>query len=194
MKYPSGIKLNTTKNITYDNRGMTLEADINITNQYYIENSIAFIYKKPTPIQIVTVDYSKNSAIIKEAYFKEPSTTDYNGLYKGKYIDFEAKETENKTSFPLSNIHLHQIKHIENIINNDGIGFLIVRFNKLNKTFLLLGIDLVNFIKSNSRKSIPLNYFEEKAYLIEEKYIPRVDYLKVVDLLYGGTKNEEKSK
>ena len=194
MKYPSGIKLNTTKNITYDNRGMTLEADINITNQYYIENNIAFIYKKPTPIQIVTVDYSKNSAIIKEAYFKEPSTTDYNGLYKGKYIDFEAKETENKTSFPLSNIHLHQIKHIENIINNDGIGFLIVRFNKLNKTFLLLGIDLVNFIKSNSRKSIPLNYFEEKAYLIEEKYIPRVDYLKVIDLLYGGTKNEEKSK
>lgn len=186
MKYPGGIKLNTTKNITYDNRGMNLESDINITNQYYIDNNIAFIYKKPTPIQIVKTDYSKNNAIIKEAYFKEPSTTDYNGLYKGMYIDFEAKETENKTSFPLSNLHMHQIRHIENIINNDGIGFLIVRFNKLNKTFLLLGQDLISFIKNNTRKSIPINYFEEKAYLIEEKYIPRIDYLKIIDLLYGG--------
>lgn len=192
MKYPSGIKFNTTKNVTYDNRGMNLEADINITNQYYIENNIAFIYKKPTPIQIVKTEYSKNNAIIKEAYFKEPSTTDYNGLYKGKYIDFEAKETECKTSFPLSNIHLHQIKHIENIINNDGIGFLIVRFSRLNRNYLLLGIDLINFIKNNTRKSIPLNYFEEKAYLIEEKYIPRIDYLKVIDFIYGGMKNEEK--
>ena len=194
MKYPSGIKLNTTKNIAYDNRGMTLESDINFTNQYYIDNNIAFIYKKPTPIQIVKTDYSKNSAIIKEAYFKEPSTTDYNGLYKGMYIDFEAKETESKTSFPLSNLHKHQIKHIENIINNNGIGFLIVRFNKLNKTFLLLGQHLISFIKNNERKSIPLNYFEEKAYLIEEKYIPRIDYLKIIDLLYGGIKNEEKKK
>lgn len=188
MKYPSGIKLNTTKNINYDNRGMTLEADINITNQYYIEQNIAFIYKKPTPIQIVKVDYSKNSATIKEAYFKEPSTTDYNGLYKGKYIDFEAKETECKTSFPLSNIHKHQIKHINNIISNDGIGFIIIRFNKLNKTFLLLGEDLINFTKNNTRKSIPIDYFEKNAYLIEEKYIPRVDYLKIVDLIYGGIK------
>lgn len=193
MKYPGGIKLNTTKNITYDNRGMNLEEDINITNQYYIENNIAFIYKKPTPIQVTKVDYSKNNAIIKEAYFKEPSTTDYNGLYKGMYIDFEAKETESKTSFPLSNIHKHQIKHIENIVNNNGISFLIVRFNKLNKTFLLLGEDLINFININSRKSIPLDYFNKNAYLIEEKYIPRVDYLKVIDLMYGGIINDKNS-
>lgn len=192
MKYPNGIKLSTTKNITYDNRGMNLEGDINLTNKYYIDNNIAFIYKKPTPIQVTKVDYSKNNAVIKEAYFKEPSTTDYNGLYKGKYIDFEAKETENSTSFPLSNIHDHQIEHIKNIVNNGGLGFLIVRFNKLNKTFLLWGCDLISFIKNNSRKSIPLDYFNEKAYLIEEKYIPRVDYLKIIDLTYGGINEKDK--
>lgn len=192
MKYPSGIKLNTTKNITYNNRGMNLEEDINITNKYYIENDIAFIYKKPTPIQITKVDYSRNNAIIKEAYFKEPSTTDYNGLYKGHYIDFEAKETESKTSFPLSNIHKHQIKHIENVCKHGGIGFLIIRFNKLNKTFLLPGKYLIHFIETNQRKSIPLDYFNEKAYLIEEKYIPRIDYLKIVDLIYGGVYGKDK--
>lgn len=190
MKYPNGIKLNTTKNITYANRGMTLEEDINLTNAYYLERNIAFIYKKPTPIQVIKVDYSKNSAIIKEAYFKEPSTTDYNGLYKGKYIDFDAKETNSTTSFPLNNIHSHQIKHIKDIVLNNGIGFLIIRFNKLNKTYLLLGENLINFINNNERKSIPLIFFEKYAYLIEEKYIPRVDYLKVIDSIIGGIKNE----
>lgn len=190
MKYPNGIKLNTTKNVTYANRGMTLEEDINLTNAYYKEKNIAFIYKKPTPIQVIKVDYSKNSAVIKEAYFKEPSTTDYNGLYKGRYIDFDAKETESKTSFPIKNIHNHQIKHIKNIIENNGIGFLIIRFNKLNKTYLLKGEDLINFINNNERKSIPLEYFEKQAYLIEEKYIPRVDYLKIIDSIFGGNENE----
>ena len=117
MNYPKGIK--TEKNINssntkYDNRGMGLENDINITNQYYIEKKKAYIYKKPTPIQVTKIDYRNNSIVIKEGYFKEPSTTDYNGLYDGKYIDFEAKETNSKTSFPLSNIHKHQILHIKN--------------------------------------------------------------------------------
>ena len=109
MNYPNGIKkdnsisLSTLKNSK--NRGMTLENDLNETNEYYREEDIAIIYKKPTPIKIVKVDYpSRNEAKIKEAFFTVPSTTDYNGLYKGKYIDFDAKETENKTSFPLANV------------------------------------------------------------------------------------------
>lgn len=44
---------------SYSNRGMTLEADLNETNQYYLVNGIAVIHKKPTPVQIVNVDYPK---------------------------------------------------------------------------------------------------------------------------------------
>ncbi len=74
---------------------MTLEEDINETNEYYLNQEIAVIHKKPTPVQIVQVDYPKRSAaVIKEAYFKQASTTDYNGLFRGFYIDFEAKETK----------------------------------------------------------------------------------------------------
>lgn len=186
MNYPSGIKKDYNKTITYGNRGMNLEEDINLTNKYYIDTNIAFIYKKPTPIQITKVDYKGGKAIIREAFFKEPSTTDYNGIYNGKYIDFEAKETVSSTSFPIKNIHSHQIKHIENIINSNGISFIIVRFVKLNETFLLLGENLIHFIKTNKRKSIPYNFFKEKAYLIKQKYIPRVDYLKVISDIYGG--------
>ena len=187
MNLPKGIKQNvTTNNVTYGNRGMSLENDLNLTNSYYVDKNIAFIYKKPTPIQVTKVEYKNNDIKIKEAFFKEPSTTDYNGLYKGKYIDFEAKETLNKTSFPLENIHKHQIKHISNIVNNGGIGFLIVRFTKLNRDYLLLGQDLLNFINNNDRKSIPIKYFEDNAYLLETGYIPRIDYLKIIDKIYGG--------
>ncbi len=190
MNYPNGIKhkTNTQKNnINYANRGMSLEADLNLSNEYYREKSIAFIYKKPTPIKVTKVSYpSRCEAIIKEAFFEKPSTTDYNGLYKGKYIDFEAKETNLSTSFPLSNIHKHQIEHIKNIVIHGGVCFLIVRFIKKNETFLLKGEDLISFIDSNVRKSIPLNYFKEKAFLIEDGYLPRIDYLKVVDQIYGG--------
>jgi len=182
MNYPGGIKPLNNKFVHYNNRGMSLEYDINISNQYYIDNEIAFIYKKPTPVQITKVDYpSRNKAVITEAFFKEPSTTDYNGLYKGKYIDFEAKETNNPTSFPLSNIHKHQVKHIRNINNNNGICFLIVRFNKSRKTYYLTAKDFLNYIDNTTRKSIPIEYFEEKAYPIEEKYIPRLDYIKIIE-------------
>ena len=187
MNYPKGIKKENTNNyIKFDNRGMDLENDINITNEYYASNNIAYIYKKPTPIQVTKVDYKNNSVIIKEAYFKEPSTTDYNGLYKGKYIDFEAKETNSKTSFPLSNIHKHQIQHIRNITNNGGTCFLIVRFTTLNRNYILMGNDFINYIDGNTRKSVPIDYFEEKGYLIELSYVPRLDYIKVLDKIEGG--------
>ena len=138
MNYPLGVKSTEKKCINYGNRGMSLEYDLNETNNYYLLQDIAVIYKKPTPIKIVDVDYpSRKEAVIKKAFFQIPSTTDYNGIYKGKYIDFEAKETTSSTSFPLANIHNHQIKHLQSIEKHGGIAFLIVRFTKLNKNFLL---------------------------------------------------------
>lgn len=164
----------------YANRGMTLESEINDSNRYYLENDIAVVYKKPTPIKVVK---QVNEKIIN-AYFEKPSTTDYNGLYKGKYIDFEAKETKG-VSFPLKNIHPHQIRHLENIERHGGICFLIVRFVNVNETYLLFERDFDYFIKNNTRKSIPIDYFKEKGYLIKDKLRPMVDYIEIIDK-YGG--------
>ena len=144
---------------TYANRGMNLEHDINQTNAYYDLKNIAIIYKKPTPIKVVNVEYPSNK--IKEAYFNEPSTLDYTGIYKKYYLEFDAKETKSNTSFPISNIHNHQLKHIEKVIQHGGITFLIIRFSSLNINFLLPGENLINFINNNTRKSIPLEYFEK---------------------------------
>lgn len=186
MKHPSGIVKNNPKITNYGNRGMGLEGDINLSNEYYLLQDKAVIHKKPTPITIQKVDYpSRIEAVIKEAYFKTPSTTDYNGLYKGRYLDFEAKETKNN-SFPLSNIHSHQIEHLRKIVKHGGIAFIIIRFTHLEKTFYLKADDLFTFLKTEKRKSIPLSYFEEKGYLIKESFQPRLRYLDIVDTLYFG--------
>lgn len=110
--------------IEYGGRGMSLEKDIERSNQFYMKHRRAVIHKKPTPVQVVHVDYPKRSqAVIKEAYFRTPSTTDYNGIYQGYHIDFEAKETKNKTSFPLQNIHEHQVRHMSHVSEQGGIVF-----------------------------------------------------------------------
>lgn len=183
MLYPNNIKKEYTKlTISHSNRGMNLEHIINQTNEYYKKNDIALIYKKPTPIGIVDVSYKNNKKVIEKAYFKEQSTLDYNGLYRGKYIDFDAKETQNKTAFPLSNIHTHQTEHIRNVLKHKGIVFLIIRMN--NNIYLLTGEDYINYIDNETRKSISFKYIEEKGYLIKETYNPSLDYLKVIDKIY----------
>ena len=53
------ITIKNNKLINYGNRGMTLEADINITNDYYIDKKIALIYKKPIPIKVLKINSTK---------------------------------------------------------------------------------------------------------------------------------------
>ena len=188
MLYPGCIKKEYKRNISHKNRGMKLENLINQTNEYYIENDIAIIYKKPPPILVCQVDYKKNK--ILEGYYKTPSTLDYNGIYKGKYIDFDAKETKNKTSFPLANIHPHQIKHIERVINHWGISFILLKMN--DNYYYLKGEDLLDFIKNNNRKSIPFEFIDSTCKKIKENYNPALDYLKIIDKLYLGGSHEKK--
>ena len=183
MKYPNNIKKSYKKEINYKNRGMDLESLINDACKYYLEHDLAIIYKKPTPIGVVDVDY-KNGAVINKAYFKEPSTLDYNGIYKGKYVEFDAKECASKTSFPLSNIHLHQIKHIENIIRHGGIAFLIISIN--GGYYLFKGSDLLQFIQNNDRKSIPYSLIQEIGYPLTYNYNIGIDYLKGIEEAYKG--------
>ncbi|GAE25029.1 recombination protein RecU [Halalkalibacter wakoensis JCM 9140] len=203
IRYPNGRRFTKkastqnnkqNKELTYSNRGMTLEDDLNETNQYYLEKSKAVIHKKPTPIQIVQVDYPKRSAaVIKEAYFKQASTTDYNGVYKGHYLDFEAKETKNKTSFPLQNFHDHQIAHMKQVKNQNGIAFVILRFSLTDEIYLLDAAHLISFYdqKETSRKSIRKLDIEKYGVLIKIGYHPRIDYLQAVDSLYF---NEQSTK
>ena len=199
IRYPNGklfskdettpTKSNKTrmKQPSFSNRGKSLEDDLDETNKYYLTAGIANVHKKPVPIQIVKVEYPKRSAaVIKEAYFRTPSTTDYNGVWNGMYIDFEAKETESKTSFPLKNIHSHQIQHMKSVVLLDGLAFFIVRFSTLQRDFVApfhMIEEAWDTMFTGGRKSIPLTVFEEHAVEIPMSYQPRIDYIRAIQLL-----------
>ena len=194
IKYPNGQEFRPTPkkqsrkskediSISASNRGMNLENDINLSNDWYNDKGIALITKRPTPINIVKVDYSKG-ARITDAYFEKQSTTDYNGVYKGKYLDFEAKNTKSKTSFPLSNIEPHQITHLKKVIEQGGIAFFIIQFQLLNEVYLLDASYVIHFYEHGERKSIPYEVFKKDGILIEQRYNPRLLYIDAVEAKY----------
>lgn len=199
LKYPNGTpfitapnkQTNLPKSVNYSKRGMTLEGAINEANSFYLTRQIAVIHKKPTPINIVDVAYPKRSAAkITEAYFAQASTTDYNGIYRGFYIDFDAKETRNKTAIPLANFHEHQIKHLAAIVKQKGIGFVIINFITLDAAFVLPASALISFwntSQAGGRKSIPLEYIQANGYRITTGLVPQLPYLKAVDELIANS-------
>jgi recombination protein U len=168
--------------------GFSFEEAINESNEYYLVKGTAVIHKKPTPIQIVNVNYPKRSAAkITEAYFKVPSTTDYNGIYKGMYIDFEAKQT-NSDLFPFAHIYEHQILHLEQVASQGGIAFLLIHFNKRDEIYLLditLLSQCYKASKHEGRKSINYAYFKEHGVFIKKGFAPRVRYLEAIDEYYN---------
>lgn len=193
MRYPNGQKYDKKEikprkkpvdiSLSAANRGMDLENNLNESNVYYSEHDIALITKRPTPINIVKVDYSKG-ARITDAYFEKQSTTDYNGVYKGKYLDFEAKNTKSKTSFPLSNISPHQITHLKRVVQHGGIAFFIICFQTLNEVYLLDSSFVVHYFEMSKRKSIPYEIFQKEGILIKQGYNPRLDYIPAVEEKY----------
>lgn len=192
INYPAGVrpissssqtvekKKQIRKGVSAGNRGMSFEAGINETNAYYNEKGLCLVTKRPTPIKVVQVDYSHGPKITS-AFYESQSTTDYNGVYQGHYLDFEAKETRSKTSFPLANIPIQQIEHLEKVIAQKGIAFFLIHFLLLNETYLLPASYMTEFYRSRPRASLPLNEIKEHGYLVKEGYRPRFDYLPVLE-------------
>ena len=199
VNYPHKLKAKSSINrpvpgmINFANRGMSFEKMINESNSYYLSRGRAVIHKKPPPIQIVKVDYPHRSrAKIVEAYFRQASTTDYSGVYKGHYIDFEAKETRQKKSMPMKNFHSHQIEHMEAVLEQKGICFVLLHFSSLRETYLLPASYLIEFYKiDKGGRSMPLTYIQEHGYPIEMQQLPSIPYLEIIEQkLLGGIINE----
>ncbi|MBE6126775.1 MAG: Holliday junction resolvase RecU [Erysipelotrichaceae bacterium] len=192
IHYPAGIKPKAeiphktpTKSkrkltIAAGNRGMDFESEITETNLYYREKGLALFDKRPTPINVVKVDYTHGPKIT-EAYFEAQSTTDYNGVYKGKYVDFEAKSIHGKTSFPLSNIPRQQIEHLKEVLRQGGIGFFLIRFASRNVVFFVPAAYVIDFYENRPRSSIPFEELEKHGREVKTAYRPRYDFLPLLD-------------
>lgn len=134
-------------------RGSTLEDLINHTNECYRERKLALIQKIPTPITPVQID--KASRHITLAYFDQKSTVDYIGAVQGVPVCFDAKECATDT-FPLQNVHEHQVEFMRAFEEQGGISFIILYFTERDEIYYLPFSDLDHFwkrMKNGGRKS-----------------------------------------
>lgn len=134
-------------------RGSTLEELINLTNSKYRENKLGLIQKIPTPIKPISID--KDNRHITLAYFEQKSTVDYIGTVQGVPVCFDAKECATDT-FPIQNVHEHQIKFMEEFEEQGGVAFLIIYYSEKNIFYYLTLKRLMEFwkrAKTGGRKS-----------------------------------------
>ena len=115
-------------------RGSTLEELVHRTNEKYREQGLALIQKVPTPITPIKID--KEHRHITLAYFEQKSTVDYIGAVQGIPVCFDAKECDSDT-FPLQNIHEHQVRFMADFERKDGQDFLILMFSHRNELYFL---------------------------------------------------------
>lgn len=162
-------------------RGSTLEDFINRTNDWYEEKGLALIQKIPTPITPVRID--KEHRHITLAYFEQKSTVDYIGAVQGIPVCFDAKEC-NVDTFPLHNIHEHQVRFMENFEKQDGISFLVIYFSHCNELYYMTFKELMYFwnrAQDGGRKSFRKEELNPKYYMKLQNgtYVPYLTALQL---------------
>ena len=160
-------------------RGSTLEDMINHSNEIYREKKLALIQKIPTPITPITIE--KTTRHITLAYFDQKSTVDYIGAVQGIPVCFDAKECAVKT-FPLQNVHEHQIRFMQEFEQQGGIAFIILHFTALDELYYVPFRDLERFWKrmeDGGRKSFTYDEID-KNYQIHASRDILVHYLEAI--------------
>ena len=134
-------------------RGSSLEELINHTNEVYREKKLALIQKIPTPIKPIDIDQSTRHITL--AYFDQKSTVDYIGVVQGVPVCFDAKESAVDT-FPLHNIHEHQIRFMEEFEAQKGVAFILLQYTHRGEAYYIPFRDILfwwNRREEGGRKS-----------------------------------------
>lgn len=160
-------------------RGSTLEDLVNRTNEKYLQNNLALIQKVPTPITPINID--KDTRHITLAYFDQKSTVDYIGVVQGVPVCFDAKEC-NTDTFPLANIHKHQVEFMQNFEKQDGVAFILISFTKRNELYYMRFEELFQFwtrMEEGGRKSFRYDELDARFFLKETPgvFIPYLETL-----------------
>lgn len=168
-------------------KGSKLEMLINMTNSEYFNGGIADVRKNPTPLKIGSVS-GKNV----KAYLDKPTWLDYNGIYKGHALIFDAKETTIER-FPLANIADHQYETMKSWHHHGAVAFLIVAFWLENKNepeiYYLSYKQLASYWEhkdTGGSKSIPIKYFRNHCIRIECRNGYTLHYLLALGLHQSG--------
>jgi len=158
-------------------RGSTLEDFINRTNEYYRDKKLGLIQKVPTPITPVKID--KEQRHITLAYFEQKSTVDYIGVVQGIPVCFDAKEC-NLDTFPIHNVHEHQIAFMQEFEEQEGIAFIVIYFSHRNQLYYLRYQELLSFwnrAREGGRKSFRHEELDSRFFIPMKNgfFVPYMD-------------------
>ena len=156
------------------NKGMYLETIVDNTIDYYNCNFIGIFRKQSLPIKIKSVNKKEVVGIIKNK-----ADSDYYGLYKGKFIAIEAKETSLEF-FDMKLIRKHQIIFLLDVIQNRGLSYLIVYFSKTEHFYLVDFQTLWDYIKTINKKRIYENWFSQNSFSLELFFPGWIDFIKKI--------------
>ncbi len=177
-------------------RGSTFEDLINHTNEKYADENLALIQKIPTPITPINID--QKSRHITLAYFDQKSTVDYIGVVQGIPIAFDAKECKSDT-FPLQNIHEHQIRFMSQFEKQEGISFLLLYFTEREEFYYLRYEKMMQFWKrmeAGGRKSFRREELEEEFFFSTPNglWVPYLEMLQKDLSIRDEEKQEDENK
>lgn len=171
-------------------RGSTLEEAVNLTNEKYRQKKLALIQKVPTPIKPVQIDQATRRITL--AYFDQKSTVDYIGAVQGIPICFDAKECAKET-FPLQNIHEHQIVFMKEFEEQGGIAFFLLYFHSIDVFYYLTLKQLLIFwerAQAGGRKSFQFQELDKK-YQISPYSGVMVHYLEALQMDLAERDNKD---
>ena len=164
---------------------MTFEKMINDTNDYYLSRGLAVIHKSLHPCKLSKL------IILSEAVPRLSRPTAKHLLRTtreftvGITLILKPKETRQKQSMPMKNFHAHQIEHMDQVLNQGRICFVLLHFSSLKETYLLPAPYLIEFYKiDKGGKSMPLDYIQKHGYLIEQNILPSIPYLDIISKIY----------
>lgn len=160
-------------------RGSTLEEFINHTNERYTDMGLALIQKIPTPITPVKIDQANRHITL--AYFDKVSTVDYIGAVQGIPVCFDAKECRADT-FPLQNVHAHQMDFMEKFERQGGISFLLIYYTAREELYYMRYKQIRKFwdrAQAGGRKSFRFDELESGWFMKLKNgyFVPYLDYI-----------------
>lgn len=129
--------------------GSFAESLVNNIIHWYLAQGIAYFRKANVPIAIL----NKYSSLGCEARFSDCADIYYYGVYKGKYISFEVKET-NKDYFLLSQIRPHQKEILIKLLDFFAQFFLLITFSSYNDSSCLITSNSLKDLFEKNKKKI----------------------------------------
>ena len=106
---------------------------------------------------------------------------DYLGVVQGIPVCFDAKECAEDT-FPLANIHAHQVDFMTEFERQQGVSFLILFFTSRQEFYYMSYSEMMHFwnrMENGGRKSFLISELDP-AYFMEtgnNSFLPILDYL-----------------